>query len=385
MKVSGAASSANDIGRTFILVLLLATLPEAACSVIVEHQLKGLAGRDGDADSDESTWDTAEDDAAPDGVDAMDEVDRENIECQCTGAEDCTDNDPCNGEERCDEYECRCIEGDPLEDGAECGEDPRMICLGGACGESSCGDGFVDTGSGESCDPPNGIDCRSDCVYLGEPCDGSEECDTGFCIDGVCCDSPCEDEVCQRCDFHSVHGAGRCGFTSSPMEDPDDECSTAAPPGPGSCRSEYCSGTAYSCGYLPEGEQGQPACMRCSGDSEDPVRFADFSQDIEGSSLCNDTCMMCNGGQCMAQRAGQDLFNQCDILHCCDGIEGCLVEDSCCSGWQSIYLDSQICADCTDDWCWSRGYCRMRECPYLEEFSPPGYYCQCTQRSSCIP
>jgi cysteine-rich repeat protein len=89
--------------------------------------------------------------------------------------------------------------GDPCagqSDGTACGED---ICVGGACVESSCGDGYVDEAAGEQCEDENTtafdgcepgtctFTCNDDasCDDL-EPCNGTETCDDQHvCVSGT--------------------------------------------------------------------------------------------------------------------------------------------------------------------------------------------------------
>jgi hypothetical protein len=204
-------------------------------------------------------------------------------------------------------------DGDRVGDSCDpCPQDPE--CGGDPCTHLQCG-------AEETC--VRGA-CRKE---LGQPCALPDECASNYCVDLVCCDTPCNDQICQRCDAHSVGGAGTCGYVSSATADPDDECSTAAAPEPGSCRAESCSGTAYACGALSEGEQSQPACRRCDGTSHDPVHHADATQDLEGERRCDSTCKKCSAGDCVAQTATEDLFGHCAATGCftgnCNHAGGC--------------------------------------------------------------
>jgi hypothetical protein len=101
---------------------------------------------------------------------------------------------------------------------------------------------------------------------LGESCSGDGECSSGHCIDGVCCDTACSGSTCQRCDSYSNAGAGTCGYIST-VVDPDNECAQGSTCSDG-CRSNNCSGAAYSCGVQSTGDGGCPACGKCTGASE---------------------------------------------------------------------------------------------------------------------
>ncbi len=216
-------------------------------------------------------------------------------------------------------------------------------------------------------------------VPPAQPCHNAGECRTGNCVDGFCCDLPCQGEVCQRCDTHSARGAGRCGHVTSATEDPDDECSTAPAPGPGSCQGENCSGTTFACGALPAGEQGQPTCLRCPGDSEDPASVGNRVQDDEGANLCNESCQMCFAGECEAQWPGMDIAGQCGTRSCCDAAGEC-IEDTCNTGSLQSTPWERSCDECTDEYCWNEGYCALWSCGYIESFEQ--IMCTCSLRSS---
>ena len=78
-----------------------------------------------------------------------------------------------------------------LLDGDECsrGGPSRLICLGGECLPSLCGDGFVDVAAGESCEPSSdagcGPSCRVECVTDAD-CITATICADGSCDEGVC-------------------------------------------------------------------------------------------------------------------------------------------------------------------------------------------------------
>jgi len=222
----------------------------------------GGIGTSGDSDEDlrvdETVDETAEDLAVDrpeadvpqdDVVEAPDYVTEDILpEIGCHEDRECLDDDPCNGQETCNVFAHECVEGVPMDDGFVCGVDPRRICLESACLASTCGDGFIDTGNGESCEPPGegacGEDCRlqcesdEDCEDDGNDCNGQEYCDISayrcdhidplpegtecgelprrLCIDGSCQESLCGDgyvdeenvppEECD--DGNSVEGDG---------------------------------------------------------------------------------------------------------------------------------------------------------------------------------
>jgi cysteine-rich repeat protein len=87
-------------------------------------------------------------------------------------------------------------------DGTACGDD--LVCAGGLCVESVCGDGFVDSRS-EDCEDGNDVafdgcdpgTCRFSCTEDsqcddGEHCNGSEGCRGNVCVSVAPADPPCE-------------------------------------------------------------------------------------------------------------------------------------------------------------------------------------------------
>ena len=189
----------------------------------------------------------------------------------------------------------------------------------------------------EDCDDANVCTedhCDADlgCVYTFNtlPCDDGDPCTApGVCAGGTCVQGPyqCECRTAEDCvDSHDCTEdtcdpmTYLCVYTPSAATD---ICRSPA----GACDAvEYCSGADPDCPadlFLPAGEQGQPVCRRCSGDSSAPVNVPDGSQDSEGDSLCSQTCMECLGGDCAYQGDGEDLFGQCLPSYHCDGTSAC--------------------------------------------------------------
>ncbi len=84
--------------------------------------------------------------------------------------------------------------GEPVDcadvgDGVECATSPRFICLHGSCALSFCGDGFVDRGAGEACEPEGdtscGVGCQRQCVEDTD-CESANPCVASTCVDGRC-------------------------------------------------------------------------------------------------------------------------------------------------------------------------------------------------------
>jgi hypothetical protein len=254
---------------------------------------------------------------------------------------------PCIGEECTDA--CQECDGGTHEEGGVCVKDPNCLenscskhgvcrntdegilctCSIGYAGENcgACATGYVELTESrgecvvDPCDPElcgeNERCYRGTCVPKkkdGIGCEIGDECISTFCVDGVCCESECSGQICQRCNWMSSNGTGKCGFVNTSVQDPDNECSRAVAANPGSCRSGKCSGTGYACGVLSAGEQGQPACKRCDGTSFDPVNMPDDGGDSEGTDKCDatsGTCFRCYQGACTYQTETQDLFGQC--------------------------------------------------------------------------
>ena len=130
----------------------------------------------------------------------------------CATNADCTDGLSCNGSETCNTTTHVCAAGTPAADGTVCDRDmmsgTRDVCRGGTCLSSTCGDGYVDTGSGEQCEDgntTNGDGCDNDCTFScsvaadcddGRVCNGAETCNTTTHVcaggspppDGTLCD-----------------------------------------------------------------------------------------------------------------------------------------------------------------------------------------------------
>jgi cysteine-rich repeat protein len=268
----------------------------------------------------------------------------------CTVAADCQDGLVCNGQERCiggrcvpgippgtqDDNACTvdaCVEGSgpthfPAPDGNRCplgGDDG--ICLAGRCLPSTCGDGFVDTRAGESCD--NGTDnsddtpnsCRRDCrpARCGDGVrDQAEECDDGLdptnpaCLDG-CVRNVCGDRVVnpatEQCD--DGNDVDEDGCTNGCREnvcgdgilDPaTEECDDANTVASDDCTS-LCSVARCGDGILHAGVEGcdgpQPGGERCRFDCTKVERcgdgFVDTQEECDdGNVNPNDGCDACH-------------------------------------------------------------------------------------------
>ena len=236
------------------------------------------------------------------------------IDCtySCHGDTDCDDDDACNGAETCGPVSRTCEAGAVPADGTVCAPDPRSICLAGDCAVSTCGDGFVDAGGGEMCEPPAVLNCRADCTYSctvdgdcpddGEPCNGDEFCDTAANVcsrrtplpEGAVCDvMPAVRELCLggTC-TQSVCGDGYVDTGAAPPEACDGDaprnCNTSC----SSAGLESCAGCAWTACDPPD--------ETCDGTDEDCDGAADNGFPCaRGSSVtCTNACGTAGTGTC---------------------------------------------------------------------------------------
>jgi hypothetical protein len=98
----------------------------------------------------------------------------------------------------------------PIEDGMPCYSPiGNQICLDGICRTSSCGDGYLDTESGEICDDGNTI-TTDDCVLCREA-----TCGDGFLHNG---EEECEPALSSYCNEDCTLGSCGDGIVTSPAE-----------------------------------------------------------------------------------------------------------------------------------------------------------------------
>ena len=239
----------------------------------------------------------------------------------CVENSDCNDMDVCNGEETCNTETHICEQGTNAQDGFVCGDDPRSICLEGECGESTCGDGFVDTGGGEGCEPPDEGNCNSecliecedneDCLDDGNECNGEEFCDTdeGVCDrrdpleDGTACgDNPetreicisltCQESVCG--DEFIDHGA-----------DPAEECDDG--------NADQGDGCDNDCMYSCHVETQEVECDDELGCTED---------------VCNTETHVCEHNTLSDGTVCRPVAGDCDVAETCNGTDAACPSDA---------------------------------------------------------
>ncbi|EYF01333.1 hypothetical protein [Chondromyces apiculatus] len=183
----------------------------------------------------------------------------------------------------------------------------------------------------------------------GTPCNTSDQCTSGFCIDNVCCETAC-DATCQACSAESkADGAdGTCGNAKNGVDSHDDcedeGAETCGPyglcDGEGACRVYYPAGS--SCGAEADCESGtQTFPDQCDGDGMcvigGTLMCGSYACDSAGTA-CLTTCTTqadcTDGNYCNA--AGQCVAELLQGQPCTGGIDGeCAtgfcVDDVCCN------------------------------------------------------
>ncbi|MFH1434552.1 MAG: DUF4215 domain-containing protein [Pseudomonadota bacterium] len=384
----------------------------------------GPGSRDG-SDADDGASDSAGDETEGDTADA-DEPDAEPLcgngeldgdeECDdgndvsgdgcddctwsCRDNGDCKDEDACNGRESCNMEDHLCEPGEPEEDGFVCKEGPRSICLDGDCLESRCGDGFVDSGGDESCEPPGEDDCKDNCKWKcegavdcpddGDVCNGEEFCDLilhecsrhsvprdgtvcgedprQICVDGDCRPGACGDlfidfeggEECE--DGDDVNGDGcdeDCTFSCHEVDDCIDGLV---------CTEDFCHPDLHRCAH--EIRTDSRVCRESTG-------LCDPEERCDGvNAECPDDAFISAAEEC------RDSAGECDAPERCPG------DGPDCPG-DAFYIPGYPCTDegveCTDDVCDGMGgcihplsedACRIDAVCYLDGDDNPENTCQ---------
>ena len=318
----------------------------------------------------------------------------------CHDNDDCKDEDACNGREWCSVEHHLCEPGEPEDDGFVCEEDPRSICLGGDCEETRCGDGFMDAGGDESCEPPGEGNCTETCKWKcegavdcpddGEVCNGEEFCDSimhecsrygvprdgtacgedprEICIEGECRPSTCGDlfidfeggEECEDGDDENGDGCDRdCTFSCHETEDCIDGLV---------CTEDFCHPDLHQC--VHEIRTDSRVCRESTG-------LCDPEERCDGENPeCPDEAFLSSTVECRSS-AGE-----------CDAPELCPGDGPDCPG-DAFYVSGYPCGDegveCTDDVCDGMGACihplsedacRIDEVCYLDGDDNPENTCE---------
>ena len=284
----------------------------------------------------------------------------------CRENGDCRDGDICNGEEQCGEDHA-CEDGDPLPDGVVCGDDPRSICFGHACVESQCGDGFVDEGGGEFCDPPGVDNCNPDCTLWcedhmdcpsdGNPCNGDERCNLGT-------------HICDRTDPLTD------GMTCN--ADPRMICIGRI------CQESLCGDGFIDSGRAPPEECEDMNVIEGDGCDNDCTFSCEYDWECDDDDLCNGEETCDDGGSHMCEEgvdAGEgtpcddELF--CTAVDECDGHGECTGSDTPCSGSLSCAITrcDEDANECVSDDV-EPGFCLIGDVCYANGDYNPDNLCQ---------
>jgi cysteine-rich repeat protein len=184
-----------------------------------------------------------------------------------------------------------------MADGTSCGD--GNICVSGTCGESTCGDEYVDMTAGEECEDGNNVafdgcdpgtctfTCLDDTTCTdGDPCNGNERCEDHVCVAGT-------------------------------MLDEGTACATATDTG--TCRDGSCV------------EPG------CGNEHIDPGEECDDANELDGDGCDSDCQFSC------------DESELCENNNVCDGLSVCQLATHTCS--PGTPLDCGDTDPCTADLC----------------------------------
>ncbi|MFH1435563.1 MAG: hypothetical protein ABIJ56_07575 [Pseudomonadota bacterium] len=260
------------------------------------------------------------------------------------------DGNACNGEEFCDVGPGTCASRDPLDDGTECGEDPRMICIARSCQESICGDGFRDEVDDEECDDANdesGDGCENDCTWS---CHEHADCDDGHA---------CTEDLCD------MEGTHACTNQLSPD-------SAVCRPAGGMCDvAEFCTGSDEDC-PADARKGGETVCREAAGVCDVPEHCAgDVScpeDTYKSGDICRPTAGVCDALEscqgdspdCPANSYKGSAFECRPAAFACDAAEVCSGSSTACPA-DAILGEGAECSDgdpCTmNDRCDPEGEC----------------------------
>ena len=329
-------------------------------------------------------------------------IDGDGCDGDCTFSCDddtaCTDHEVCNGDETCDPLTHACLPGEVRADGTVCLGEPRRICLAGLCSGSSCGDGFLDTGGGEMCEPPGVDRCSPDCLLLcesaddcpddGNPCNGDEFCDmdTSLCArgapppDGTTCGADprmiCLLLTCQESYCGDLYTDAPAGEECDDGQDGDND---------DGCRDDC----AYSCHDGGECDDGR-------GCTEDLC-------DVEDTHICTNEAMP-DGWVCRTAAGNCDVEERCDgsnpdcpsdifqpdTTACRPAAGDCDVAESCTGGGPDCPSDAF--SDSGTTCRAAAGGCDVEEtctglgpwCP-VDALEPPSTVCRASSGGACDP
>ncbi len=223
--------------------------------------------------------------------------------------------------------------------------------LGSACLASCETDDQCVTGywcSAGSCVSKNGN---------GTPCNGSNECKSGFCVDGFCCNEACGG-LCRTC----AQNPGTCVFVSGGL-DPAGEC--------GLCQA--CNG-AGACGNATAGTDPGGDC------ADDGISTCLQDGTCNGTGICR---LYVPGSICQAQACSGETLHTADS---CNGTGLCVDSGtSSCAPYVCNALGTACRTECTENaHCVADHYCLNKACvPKKGNGAPCGDAGECIS-SFCV-
>jgi cysteine-rich repeat protein len=193
------------------------------------------------------------------------------------------------------------------EDGTSCGSMGGLICLGGECVSTLCGDSYTNPLAQEECDDGNDVPsdgCEPDCTFS---CSAIGECDDGNACNG--------NEICDTANHVCVIG------TTAVDETP---CTSAAV-ADGECRNGLC--VPEGCG--DETVEGVEECddgNQTAGDGCEPTCVFSCSEDADcsdndvcnGLETCDPTAHLCAVGTALPCDSSDECYQGA-----CDPVGGC--------------------------------------------------------------
>jgi hypothetical protein len=273
----------------------------------------------------------------------------------------CGRDGTCNGAGACARYPagvtCKAAScsGGGLTPASSC--DGNGTCLAGSpinCSPSLCVDGAckVVCASNADCAVPN-MCTGGSCGLrgLGQPCDNTGQCRSGFCADGVCCESACTGK-CMNCGLKP--SLGRCVPVPLNAADPrlaagvTNQALVCADQGAASC------GTNGRCDGMG-GCQRYPDSTPCKDQTCDATTNRWVAESV------------CTGGACVTPPARDCMPNRCSGSRCgssCASNADCTAGNSCINGSCGKKSLGTLCgqdSECFSNFC-AHGVCCNGRC-----------------------
>jgi MYXO-CTERM domain-containing protein len=171
------------------------------------------------------------------------------------------------------------------------------------------------------CTSGNYCDATKKCVAQlpkGGPCQGANQCGTGFCVDGVCCLSACGGGVANDCQACSVitgsKDDGTCSLLTGTSCDDGDACTQKD-----TCQAGVCTGSPVACVARDQCHVAG-TCSKVTGVCDDPAATDGTACDDANACTQKDSCQasVCTGGSpvvCVAK-------DQCHLAGTCNQATG---------------------------------------------------------------